>query len=764
MVKRWLQMFMMVVGCAVLAACSGSSGPSETAVEETVPEETATDVPATAAPTSIPAPTATAIPTPPPPTATAVPSPTPTPIPSRVAITFTEDSLSEIGGGRPVVMARANWASGYVQAEIYKQILEQLGYDVSSPSAIELAPDLVYSGMAEGTIDLWTNSWYPGHFTWWETPTSDGRQAGDNLVRLPGLLEGGALQGFLITKSVADEYGITSLDQINGDPVLVDLFDIDGNGKAELFGCPVAWTCDDIINNQIAFYGWDNIEQVTKGYDSMFLDAQRLVTRGEPTLIYTWTPSPYITDLRPGENVYWLSAHPTDVLDDSNPAGTTDGEYHDQAGGSTNVAFDQCTQPCQLGWEAADIQVTTNADWADANPEAIAVMSQIRPAVIDISEAQVEQANGDGTQQHVEEIAARWIADNQNQINQWIEIGLAESGWVAAEPAPSLLGEWPTSPADAGEWLRNVTCAETNQLSGGGTVALVPSRTEGDVRLLSVARLDQNGSIAVAPATVTVVSAGADGWTMDWKIQSAEVDFETALELSGADEELVQELADRMSELSELTVRYGVTPEGAISAADPEALVREAREITAATMDIFAESGIPEEMVAIMQGAADSIGDQRVLDDALAYPYEYHAGDGWTLVPGEPLHQPVQVPNVLSGELYESTVRTVLEPELSPGGCAILTLTSTVPPDVMTEQIMTTIELLAPAGYEPTAEELAEIENALLVSVESQSSIAWDLAEGRTAAVLSGRTIASSVEGDTQSRNDMSLMVDVTNG
>ena len=53
---------------------------------------------------------------------------------------------------------------------------------------------------------------------------------------------GVSIEGILITKAVAAEHGIRSLDQINGDPGLAALFDTDGDGLAEVHGCPEAWT------------------------------------------------------------------------------------------------------------------------------------------------------------------------------------------------------------------------------------------------------------------------------------------------------------------------------------------------------------------------------------------------------------------------------------------------------------------------------------------------------------------------------------------
>ncbi len=324
------------------------------------------------------------------------------------------------GEGKPVTMARANWASGYLQAEIYRQILTEFGYDVSDPADLELGPQIAFQQMAEGEIDFWANSWYPGHLTWWDQELTDGTTVGDHIEKVPGLFEAAGVQGFLITKSVADEHSIISMQQINDTPELVELFDTDGNGKAEMFGCEDSYTCDEIIENMIAFYGWENMEQTVAGYDAMFAEALGLVREEKPMLIYTWTPSAYVTDMVPGDNVMWITMNPDSVLDDSNPTGAENGENHDQRPGFDGLGPEVCTQPCQLGWVPADIQVTANSEWAADNPQAIALMSQIKPSVIDISLLQVQQDAAGNSQEAIQEIATQWIADNRDLVDEWI--------------------------------------------------------------------------------------------------------------------------------------------------------------------------------------------------------------------------------------------------------------------------------------------------------------------------------------------------------
>ena len=85
------------------------------------------------------------------------------------------------GEGVSVTMARADWSTGYFQAYVYRQMLTELGYEVSDPAELELGPSLAYLAMAEGDIDFWVNSWYPGHSSWWAPELPDGSTVGDHL-------------------------------------------------------------------------------------------------------------------------------------------------------------------------------------------------------------------------------------------------------------------------------------------------------------------------------------------------------------------------------------------------------------------------------------------------------------------------------------------------------------------------------------------------------------------------------------------------------
>ena len=349
--------------------------------------------------------------------------------------TGTDTTSALPGEGVSVNMARADWQSGYFQAQVYKQMLEELGYDVSEPSETELGPSGAYLAMAWGDVDFWANSWYPGHDSWWALELPDGSMVGDHLTKVGAVFPGGGLQGLLITKSVADEHGITHLDQLNDDPDIRALFDSDGDGLAEFYGCQENWTCDDMMQSMIAFNGWEYLEQTIAGYDAMFAAAVAKVVLGEPMVIYTWTPSQYIAQLRPGDNVYWLAME--NVLDDSNPLGLEGGEQFDQRywSGTTDpveldIPAEQCPARasadfCQIGWVPADIQVTANTAWLEAHPAAAELLRQAKLSVIDVSLANVAIQSGKDTEAQIAQLAANWIADNRAAVDEWIAAAIA---------------------------------------------------------------------------------------------------------------------------------------------------------------------------------------------------------------------------------------------------------------------------------------------------------------------------------------------------
>jgi glycine betaine/proline transport system substrate-binding protein len=327
------------------------------------------------------------------------------------------------GEGVSVTVGRASWSTGYVQAEIYTALMEELGYEVSESGDMELGPQQAFMAMAEGSMDFWANSWMPGHQSWLEAERTDGSLVGEAVSIIGEEMMSGGLQGYLIEKTFADEYGIKTFEDLEGNADAIAAYDATdanpNNGMVDIMGCPEDWTCDNIINAQLAGAGYEKIVQVKAGYDPMWAQAVDMVTEGLPVIAYTWTPSAYITQIRPGDNSYWLGMEY--ILDDSNPTGEEGGAEWDQRPGVAAIGADMCPAQnadgkCMIGWVAADIQAAANNDFLAANPSAEELLKQIKLSVMDVSVANVAQ--GDGADP--KDIAAEWIAANRATVDGWL--------------------------------------------------------------------------------------------------------------------------------------------------------------------------------------------------------------------------------------------------------------------------------------------------------------------------------------------------------
>ena len=149
-------------------------------------------------------------------------------------------TISSVSNAAEVKMAKANWDTGYFQAEVYKQALEKMGYTVSEPKAMK--PSVFYLAAAAGDLDLWVNGWFGTH---------DGyiSEAKGKVKAVGNVMAMGGLQGYMIDKKTADKLDIKS---VMDSKKHAKQFDSDGDGKADLVSCPPGWGCEKQITKHIA--------------------------------------------------------------------------------------------------------------------------------------------------------------------------------------------------------------------------------------------------------------------------------------------------------------------------------------------------------------------------------------------------------------------------------------------------------------------------------------------------------------------------------
>ncbi len=300
-----------------------------------------------------------------------------------------------------IVMARATWDTGWFQAEVYRQLFNRLGYAVAGPSTMENRD--FYDAVAAGEVDLWVNGWFPLH-----EPLLDP----DDPVELVGTqVDDGALQGYFVDKRTAEELGITNLGDM-ADRDIAARFDVDGDGRADLIGCNLDWTCAETIDHHLDVYGLTaSVEHVQGDYSPLMRDAIVRSRAGEPILFYTFTPNWTVGELVPGSDVVWLET-PFPSL----PEGAS-GEDGTSVPGLAGCAND----PCQTGWPPNDIRAVANADFLDANPAVRRLLEQVTIPLGAILDQNARMVEGEGDPADIRRHAAEWITANEATVARWLD-------------------------------------------------------------------------------------------------------------------------------------------------------------------------------------------------------------------------------------------------------------------------------------------------------------------------------------------------------
>lgn len=304
------------------------------------------------------------------------------------------------GEGTTIQMAQPTWDTGWFQTEIYVQMLEKLGYNL--PQTMTLDNPIFYQSVAFGDVTMWVDGWFPLHNTY--------RDSFEGQAEIVGAVaEGGAIEGYLIDKASADEYGITSLEDFKRDEVKA-AFDRSGNGLADMVACPPGWGCEINIEHHLDAYDLrDHVNPIKAGYSASMADAVASYQAGESILFYTWTPNWTVNELVPGEDVVWIEVPEVDLP----------GDLMDLADAATMEGVEGCvSDPCMLGFPASDINPVVNSAFLNDNP---AVRTLLEEASIPLSDIFAQNAAMNAGDTDIEAQAAAWIEENRAEVEGWLE-------------------------------------------------------------------------------------------------------------------------------------------------------------------------------------------------------------------------------------------------------------------------------------------------------------------------------------------------------
>jgi len=317
--------------------------------------------------------------------------------------TVAAETHKDVGGGEKVKLARPTWDTGWFQAEVYKQLLEELGYNV--PRVTTLDNPAFYQSVATGDMDLWASGWFPLHNTY-EGTFKEGAKKIGYVVR------NGALQGYLVDKKTANKLNITSLADFKRDDVK-KAFDTDDDGEAEMVACPPGWGCEKTISYHMDAYNLKpHVDTLKASYSASMADALGRYKNGKSIFFYTWTPNWTVGLLKPGKDVVWLTVNETKLPEDQK-------QFEDA---TTVEGLDGCVKdPCNLGWPANDIRPVANKAFLNDNPAVATLLRRASIPVGDIYAQNAKMQDGEDNAEDIQRHAETWIENNRKKVDRWLK-------------------------------------------------------------------------------------------------------------------------------------------------------------------------------------------------------------------------------------------------------------------------------------------------------------------------------------------------------
>ncbi len=302
------------------------------------------------------------------------------------------------GKGITVKPAQSTISEESFQTLLVSRALEKLGYTVEKPSEVDY--NVAYTSIAAGDTTFIATNWQPLHDDMYAAA------GGDNKFYRKGVYVSGAAQGYLIDKKTAEQYHITSIDQLK-DPQIAKLFDTNNDGKADLTGCTPGWGCEAVINHQIDAYGLSKTVTHNQGnYAAMMADTIARYKEGKPVLYYTWTPY-WVSDvLKPGKDVVWLQV----------PFSSLPGE---QKNIDTKLA-----NGANYGFPVNTMHIVANKAWAEKNPAAATLFSVMKLPIADINAENAMMHEGHASEADINGHVDGWIKAHQPLFDSWVKTAL----------------------------------------------------------------------------------------------------------------------------------------------------------------------------------------------------------------------------------------------------------------------------------------------------------------------------------------------------
>ncbi len=282
------------------------------------------------------------------------------------------------------------------QTKIVVKALEKLGYKVGDIKEVsyEVAFQTIGQNAKSKDVYFMADNWYPTQANMFKSA------GGDKKLYRKGVFVPNCAAGYLMDKKTADKYGIKYISDLK-DPKIAKLFDIDGDGKADLTGASPGWAVAKQIDHHIKAYGLEKtLEQKQGEYSAMIANTIARYKSGKPVVYWSWTPYWVSGKLVPGKDVVWLQV-----------------PYSDNKGGKDT----KLSNGMNFGFEINKQKIVANKSIVKNHPDIAKLFAIMEINPNDLSAQNTLLSKGQNKEKDINRHVEMWIKANQKLFNSWIE-------------------------------------------------------------------------------------------------------------------------------------------------------------------------------------------------------------------------------------------------------------------------------------------------------------------------------------------------------
>lgn len=287
-----------------------------------------------------------------------------------------------------ITLMEGNWTSVLVLTEILDQIISELGYPVERTYGYG---PIIWAAMDKGEIDIAPEIWFPAR----EPEIKPFLDKGN--IELAGVIFTGG-NGWFVPRFVVEGDPARGIEPMA--PDLKTILDLkkywqlfenpEKPGLGEVVGGSPGW----IMPTRWIILGYDlplwESNQTEPIFCARMIAADK---KGEPLLLYIWFP-------------HWLLSHVDMIkLEAVDPCR------------SDAIDYDKAPVPVKTGWDIYYIYKVVRVELAETAPD---VYRLVHNMVVSEDEINALMLRVDVEEEEISAVAADWISQNQDKIDQWL--------------------------------------------------------------------------------------------------------------------------------------------------------------------------------------------------------------------------------------------------------------------------------------------------------------------------------------------------------